>query len=67
MERRLKYFKLLEQEGDYHELIHLAKDCLNDSASSRPTAEEIVYALEQMNANGQGVCQLLDAIKKVAM
>ena len=63
----MKYFKLLEQEGDYHDLVQLTKDCLNNSASSRPTAEEILYALEQMKGNGQDVCQLLDAIKKVAM
>ena len=65
VERRGKYFKQLEHESQYFELIQLTKSCLHNCAPSRPTAEQILYALERMKGTGDNTCELMDAIKKV--
>ena len=66
VERRGKYFKQLEHENQYFELIQLTKDCLRNHASSRPTAEQILYSLEEMKANSDNSCEIIDAVKQVA-
>jgi hypothetical protein len=40
VERRGKYFKQLELDSQYLDLIQLAKHCLHNHAPSRPTAEQ---------------------------
>ena len=65
VERRGKYFKQLENESQYYELIQLSKDCLHDHASSRPTAEQILCALEEMKENTDEQ-SLMNAVKQVA-
>ena len=67
VERRENYFNLLSHHGQYYELTQLAKDCLHNTPSMRPTARQIVCALEAMRDEKSGVYELLDAVKKVAM
>ena len=66
VERREKYFHQLDHQSQYHELIQLTKDCLHNSVSRRPTARQIVCALQGMNDRRNGICELLDAVKQVA-
>ena len=66
VKRRGKYFKQLEHESQYCELIRLTKDCLHNCASSRPSAEQILCALEKMKANSDNTCELMDAVKQAA-
>jgi hypothetical protein len=65
LERRGKYFKQLEHDSQYHELIQLAKDCLHNNPPSRPTAEQILCALEEMKDN-RSTDELMNAVKRVA-
>ena len=67
VERREKYFDQLDHQSQQsHELIQLTKDCLHNSVSRRPTARQIVCALQGMNGGRNGICELLDAVKQVA-
>ena len=66
VERRGKYFKQLEHKSQYCELIQLTKDCLYNHAPSRPTAEQILYSLEKMEADSDNTSDLIDAVKQVA-
>ena len=66
IERRGKYFKQLEHESQYFELIQLTKDCLHNHASSRPTAQQILHSLEKMKTNSSDTSELMDAVKQVA-
>ena len=65
VERRGKYFKQLEHESQYCELIQLTKDCLHNHAPSRPTAEQILCALEGMKDN-RSTDELMNGVKQVA-
>lgn len=67
MERRRKYFDKINHKTQYHELIKLSKDCLQNSASDRPTAEQIVNRLERMKGINSDIGELLDAIKQIAV
>ena len=57
MERRGNYLDRLENllpGGDRHPLLQLMKDCLCNAPSQRPTAEQLVTALEEMKADVEG-------------
>ena len=66
VERRGKYFKQLEHENQYCELIQLTKDCLHNHPPSRPTAEQILCALEGMKDINRSTDELMNAVKQVA-
>ena len=74
IERREEYFKMLEDslpQGNKHLLFILSKECLNDDPSSRPTAENLFIALQEMKATiecpyGIAVARI-DAVKEVLM
>lgn len=72
VERREKYFEQLEREivkGGQHPLAQLSKDCLNNNPSQRPTAEQLVTALEDMEEEVEGPYgefSRLDAVRQVA-
>ena len=69
MERRSEYFKSLEldriKELDYEKFIQLIQDCLHNSPSCRPTAEQLVITLEETKERLNENFELLDAIKQV--
>ena len=51
VERRQTYIDQLEQQlGGDHELTKLIKQCLHGNHKMRPTADEVVYCLEQLLA-----------------
>ena len=71
VERRGQYFEFLEQailSGRQHQpLVQLVKDCLHNTPSQRPSAEQLLHALEEMNAIVEGQFVKMDAVKQVAM
>lgn len=67
VERRGKYFEQLESEGQYYQLIQLTKECLHNSPSSRPTAEQTVCELERTKAENYGNCEdLKEVVKQIS-
>ena len=51
VERRGQYLEQLEKllpDGVNHPLVQLVKQCLRNTPSQRPTAEELVSSLEEM-------------------
>ena len=72
MERRAKYFDQLEDKiikGQHHPLAQLSKDCLNNNPWQRPSAEQLLSALEDMEEEVEGPYgefTKLDAIRQVA-
>ena len=73
MERRERHFQLLDKQiigGQRHPCVQLAKDCLHNSPSRRPTAELLVATLEGMRAGIEGPCGAVaraDAVRQVVM
>ena len=51
--------------GNRHLLLQLIKDCLRNALSQRPTAEQLVTALEEMKAGDRGVYGELATIEAV--
>ena len=55
-------------KGQQHPLVQLSKCCLNNNPTLRPTAEEIVTALEEMEEEIEGrygELSKLDAVRQV--
>ena len=72
VERRGEYFEQLEQSAfrQHQSMIQLTKDCLHNTPSRRPTAEQLVVALEGMKADIEGPYgefSKLDAVRQVAI
>ena len=73
MERRERHFQLLDKQmigGQCHPCVQLAKDCLHNSPSRRPTAEQLVATLEGMRADIEDPCGAVaraDAVRQVVM
>ena len=73
VERREQYFQLLDRriiDGQRHPCVQLAKDCLRNSPSRRPTAEEIIATLEGMKADIEEPCGAVaraDAVRQVRL
>ena len=68
MERRERYFEQLEREQ--HCCTQLIKDCLHNIPLRRPTAEQLVAALEGLRADIEGPCGAVaraDAVRQVVM
>ena len=71
VERRGEYFDQLEDllpGGRKHAFIQLAKNCLQNAPSQRPTAEQLVTALEEMKADIEGPygdLAKVDAVRQV--
>ena len=64
-ERRQPYFDQLEGNA---QLVELIKTCLHNDPSQRPTAEQLVTALEGMKCDIEGPCGKLataDAVRQV--
>ena len=67
------YLNLLEKElrdGENHPLTLIVKRCLQNAASRRPTAEELVTELQGMRADIEGPCGAVaraDAVRQVVM
>ena len=72
VERRAKYFDQLEDKivkGQHHPLAQLSKDCLKNNPWQRPSAEQLLAALEDMEEEVEGPYgefTKLDAIRQVA-
>ena len=69
VERRKEYFDLLPF-GTRHPYVQLTKDCLHNSPSRRPTAEQLVATLEGMRADIEGpygAVARADAVRQVVM
>ena len=67
-ERRGNYMDQLENllpRGNRHLLLQLIKDCLRNAPSQRPTAEQLVTALEEMKASDRGAYGELATIEAV--
>ena len=72
VERRGEYFEQLEQSAfrQHQSMIQLTKDCLHNTPSRRPTAEQLVVALEGMKADIEGPYgefSKLDAVRQIAI
>ena len=73
VERREQYFQLLDRriiDGQRHPCVQLMKDCLHNSPSRRPTAEQLVATLEGMRADIEGLCGAVaraDAVRQVRL
>ena len=74
VERRGQYFESLEQTvlsgRQYRPLIQLIKDCLHNTPSRRPSADQLLQALEEMKATIEGPYgefAKMDAVKQIAM
>ena len=70
VERCQEYFDLLQQnlQGGRHPFVQFTKDCLHTLPSKRPTAEQLVTLLKEMEADIEGPygkLARLDAIKQV--
>ena len=68
VERRERYFEQLEREQ--HRCTQLVKDCLHNSPSRRPTAEQLVATLKGIRADIEGPCGEVaraDAVRQVVM
>ena len=72
VERRAKYFDQLDDKiikGQHHPLAQLSKDRLNNNPWQRPSAEQLLSALEDMEEEVEGSYGefiKLDAIRQVA-
>ena len=72
-ERRGNYLDRLENllpGGNRHPLLQLMKDCLHNAPSQRPTAEQLVTALEEINASDEGTygeLATIEAVRQVKM
>ena len=73
VERRREYFEQLEEGtmlGGQHPCVQMIKQCLHNSPSRRPTAEQLVATLEGMRADIEGPCGAVaraDAVRQVVM
>lgn len=74
VERRGQYFESLEQTvlcgRQYQPLIQLIKDCLHNTASRRPSTDQLLQALKEMKVTIEGPYgefAKMDAVKQVAM
>ena len=73
VERREQYFQLLDRrivDGQRHPCVQLTKECLHNSPSRRPTAEQLVATLEGMRADIEGPCGAVaraDAVRQVRL
>ena len=73
MERREQYFQLLDRrivDGQRHPCVQLTKECLHNSPSRRPTAEQLIATVERMRADIEGPCGAVaraDAVRQVVM
>ena len=73
VERREQYFQLLDRrivDGQRHPCVQLTKECLHNSPSRRPTAEQLVATLERMRADIEGPCGTVaraDAVRQVRL
>ena len=72
VERRREYFGQLENTllGGQHPCVLMTKQCLHNSPSRRPTAEQLVATLEGMRANIEGpygAVARADAVRQVVM
>ena len=77
VERRGEYFEQLEDllpGGIRHTFVHtfvqLTKNCLRNSPSQRPTAEQLVTALQEMKADIEGPYgefAKVDAVRQVKL
>ena len=73
VERRGRYFEQLDRrmvEGQQHPCVQLTKDCLHNTPSRRPTAEQLVTTLTEMRADIDGPCGAVaraDAVRQVVM
>ena len=72
VERRRGHFELLEDTmlGGHHPCVLMTKQCLHNSPSRRPTAEQLVATLEGMRADIEGPCGAVaraDAVRQVVM
>ena len=71
MGRRERYFEQLEDllSGPVRQvLVPLIKECLQNAPSQRPTAEQLVTALEEMKADIEGdygALATVDAVRQV--
>ena len=68
VERRGRFLDKLEREQ--HCCIQLIKDCLHNTPSRRPTAEQLVATLEGLRADIKGPCGAVaraDAVRQVVM
>ena len=72
-DRRQVYIDQLEKklpDGGRHPLVQLLKRCLKNTASQRPTAEEVLRSLEEMEVIIDGPCgeiAKIDAVRQVVM
>ena len=72
VERRGQYFEHIEQSmlGGQHPCVLMTKQCLHNSPSRRPTAEQLVATLEGMRADIEDPCGPVaraDAVRQVVM
>ena len=72
VERRREYFEQLEGNmlGGQHPCVQMTKQCLHNSPSRRPTAEQLVATLEEMRADIEGPYGAIaraDAVRQVVM
>ena len=70
VERRGEYFEQLEGTvlGGQHPCVLMTKQCLHNSPSRRPRAEQLVATLEGMRADIEGPCGAVaraDAVRQV--
>ena len=71
VERRERHFQLLDKQmigRQCHPCVQLVKDCLHNSPSRRPTAEQLVATLEGMRTDIVGRCGVVaraDAVRQV--
>ena len=71
VERRATYFQQLEESlhRRYHSLIQLIRDCLHNTSSKRPIAEQLCSELEEIKGvieGPYGGFSKLDAMRQVA-
>ena len=73
IDRRQVYIDHLETtlpNGEHHPLVQLVKHCLKNTASQRPTAEDVQKFLEEMKATIEGLygeVARADAVRQVVM
>ena len=73
VDRRQVYTDQLETtlpNGGHHPLVQLVKCCLKNTASQRPTAEDVLRSLEEIKATTDGPCGEVaraDAVRQVVM
>jgi hypothetical protein len=72
VERRRDYFERLEgtMVGARHPCVLMIKQCLHNSPSRRPTAEQLIATLEGMREDIEGLCGAVaraDAVRQVVM